>query len=228
MAMGRAMREMGTGYEAMVIKELIHQSNPDTPFVRLMRAISEDTAFPGVMKLRELIYNVLPYKDVRETWRVHVNVFESLNQIEVVHSKMEQSRDHVPGTYFHFRWQLSLFLKRPAMDLVDCRFGITDFSVEKTAAPEFRQLVTRHLKPLLLYPYKAAQIDSVSLSIPEAVHLLKKTIVKQLGATDKIAVDVGNGSQVSLEDLLLGFQQVLQSVPFCLPNLSLETMQEKI
>jgi len=80
-------------------------------FLNVLKTVNQEAIAPCVAKMRELIYEQFPYKDVKGSWRISIDITKS--SAIVHHRKKEQSHKE---NFFSFFWQLKIeypFLLNP-------------------------------------------------------------------------------------------------------------------
>jgi hypothetical protein len=93
----------------------------------VLRCIHQEIIFPVVMKLRQSVYELFPYKDVKGSWAIFVVLIEEkgmgkgvgngIREVRVFHTKKEQSHDPNPAAHFEFEWAMVLTLAPSFEDL---------------------------------------------------------------------------------------------------------------
>jgi len=125
--------------EIFVVPDLV-----DCPLVRFLKCIHQDMIFPAVYALRFLLYEKLPYKDVKGQWSVAVGIGKS--HCFVSHTKREQS--HSADNWFSFEWKLTIrfsgLVQNPVASLL-----VTDYDFNDTTSLECRRALPILLKPFL-------------------------------------------------------------------------------
>jgi len=86
------------------------------PLTNIIKCIQQEMIFPGFMKFRDAFYEFLPFKDIRGSYTVNIQVNDEV--IKITHSKREQSHDSSPQTYYEFSWILTFILDKKIIKLL--------------------------------------------------------------------------------------------------------------
>jgi hypothetical protein len=67
------------------IETFLKGVDENTRSARLLKLLAHNVVSPAVMKLRGLLYDKLPYKDVPSTYRIHITFTQYANPHKVFH-----------------------------------------------------------------------------------------------------------------------------------------------
>lgn len=109
----------------------------------VLRCIHQEIIFPVVMKIRQTVYEMFPYKDVKGSWNIYVVLVEDkqgggvgkgISDVHVFHTKKEQSHDPNPNAHFEFEWAMALTLS-PTFDSEPLPPGSTPSNTNTPSTP---------------------------------------------------------------------------------------------
>jgi len=115
--------------------------------VQILKCIHQELIFPAVSSLRNSIYTVLPYKDIKGEWRVAVDI--GVDSVKVTHRKWEQTQDYDAAAFFKFRWGLTLIFDRRMRTLLETSVFVLDFEFGPSTSEECKRVASAVLKPWL-------------------------------------------------------------------------------
>jgi hypothetical protein len=72
-----------------VLEFLLEVVGDDTKMVRILKGCTQSIIAPAVVRLKSIMVKQFPYKDVRNGWRIHINI--TPNQVVIIHRKWERS-----------------------------------------------------------------------------------------------------------------------------------------
>jgi len=107
----------------------------------VLKCLSSDMHHPALMKMRERLYETVPFKDVRKSWTVHLQLSRRV-PITIIHRKLEES----PNGDYYFEWILVITLKKDVSTIEKVDFRINDYGFNDSTTFETKQLVKNSLK----------------------------------------------------------------------------------
>jgi len=108
----------------------------------VIKCLSGDIHQPALLKMRETFYDILPFRDVRRSWLIKIQI-SSTGPITIIHRKLEES----PNQDFYFEWLLIITLGKGHRKIDGVDFRINDFGFSEFTSEETRKLVKTNLKP---------------------------------------------------------------------------------
>eukprot|EP01121_Diplochlamys_sp_Union-15-3_P018030 TRINITY_DN647_c0_g1_i3.p1 TRINITY_DN647_c0_g1~~TRINITY_DN647_c0_g1_i3.p1 ORF type:complete len:326 (+),score=37.31 TRINITY_DN647_c0_g1_i3:37-1014(+) len=115
----------------------------DCGTVRIIKCIQQEMISPGVKALRERIYSKFPYKDIKGTWEIYIEILATC--VILVHTKWEQSHDSSNESYFKFQWELRLVFGRP----FEATINIIDYEFHPGVPVEKQVRIKKLMSPFL-------------------------------------------------------------------------------
>jgi len=139
----------GSGDVAMQLRAFLLESGlPEEALsVQVLKCVHQEMLFPAVSALRNSIYTIFPYRDVRGEWRVHIEI--GADKITVAHKKWEQTHADDPRLFFKFRWCVSLVFDRRMRSLQGATVHVLDFSFGPETSDDQKHRLQALLKPWL-------------------------------------------------------------------------------
>jgi len=135
------------------------------PLTNIIKCIQQEMIFPGFMKFRDAFYEFLPFKDIRGSYTVSIQVNDE--NVKIIHSKREQSHDSSPQSYYEFSWILIIVLDRKNYQITDIEHKIIDYSFHDDTSKDVMNLVRKYLKPFISN-YTSVLRSTRSLSVYQA------------------------------------------------------------
>jgi len=115
----------GTGDPSLSLNEFIeHVVGVDSSVVKVLKACNQSILAPGVLKLKVAVGNQFPFKDVRGSWRIEIQI-ES-DKLSVTHLKRERSFEDESSEYFEFAWTLRIVYDRQLTRVLEVQLYIDD------------------------------------------------------------------------------------------------------
>mmetsp|Transcript_1789 Transcript_1789/g.1969 ORF Transcript_1789/g.1969 Transcript_1789/m.1969 type:complete len:607 (-) Transcript_1789:210-2030(-) len=129
------------------LRGVLARVDDDWNFLPILRCINQEIISPGVMELRKGIYGTFPYKDIKGSWRVLINVHSSY--VTVIHKKGERS--HEEGLFslswrfeIKFDWPKSRWSDNNGMPF-NAAVTITDYNIAEGTTEERSNEITQTL-----------------------------------------------------------------------------------
>ncbi|XP_049848734.1 uncharacterized protein LOC126316680 [Schistocerca gregaria] len=120
-------------------------------FFKLLGCLNQQSISPGVIRLRNSLYDKYPYKDVPGGWKVKILVQE--NGYSIVHEKSEQSYNQAPTHSFSLNWAFTIKFS-PYFSNVWAGFQVTGWNCGPDMSPELRKdfeaIVVQHTPPQIM------------------------------------------------------------------------------
>lgn len=138
-----------SGDVAASLRSFLLEANipEDALSIKVLKCVHQEMIFPAVSALRNSIYTVLPYKDIKGEWRVAVDI--GADRITVSHKKWEQTHEHDPLKYHKFRWCAALTFDRRMRSMQGVSLSVIDFEFGTCTTGEHKRIVLAALKPWL-------------------------------------------------------------------------------
>jgi len=136
--------DVAASFRSFLLESLI----PDEALsIQVLKCVHQEMIFPAVSALRNSIYTVLPYKDIKGEWRVAIDI--GVDHITVSHRKWEQTHEHDAVKYHKFRWCAALTFDRRMRSLNGVTLSVIDFEFGGATSEEHKRIVLAALKPWL-------------------------------------------------------------------------------
>jgi len=146
-----------------------------------------DIVYPAVMQFRNCFYDIIPFKDVKGTWKAEIHLKDD-NHVQVIHRKAEQAHDNNPSKYFYFEWKLVLLFDRlHFFDLCDAKLQITKYSFHEHTSDDTKRTVEQAFKRFLP-KNEVSTPKTISLSVSEALQCIASTL-RRSQTTGQLPVD---------------------------------------
>jgi len=127
-----------------------HRSVVRSRLSGVLRCWNQDVLRPAVMKIRSIIYPMFPYKDVKGSWNISIQLEKvqdeenyddeeedghqdhllSFDTILIHHTRCEQTHTNEFGKSFRFRWQCTFVFDRLMTALQNVRLTVLDLEFE--------------------------------------------------------------------------------------------------
>lgn len=72
-----------------VLEFLVEVVGDDKKMIRILKACTQSIIAPAVVRLKSVMVRQFPYKDVRNGWRINIDI--NTDQVVVIHRKWERS-----------------------------------------------------------------------------------------------------------------------------------------
>jgi len=122
------------------LKEILTK---ETKIGRVLKACHQKIVFPAFYSIKSAVYDEMPFKDLRGTWVMSVDV-RSGGGIFVNHRKRQRSKagNAEDAPEFSFEWQLSLQFDQDVNELKEVKVDILSLEVADWLDDEKRKAVT--------------------------------------------------------------------------------------
>jgi len=115
----------GSGDPSLSLNEFIeHVVGVDSNVVKVLKACNQSILAPGVLKLKVAVGNQFPFKDMRGSWRIEIQI--DSERVSVTHLKVERSFEDESTEYFEFAWTLRIVFDRQLTRVLEVQLYIDD------------------------------------------------------------------------------------------------------
>eukprot|EP01113_Clastostelium_recurvatum_P050613 TRINITY_DN9624_c0_g1_i1.p1 TRINITY_DN9624_c0_g1~~TRINITY_DN9624_c0_g1_i1.p1 ORF type:complete len:305 (-),score=45.53 TRINITY_DN9624_c0_g1_i1:45-938(-) len=118
----------------------------ESSVVGVLKACTQSTLAPAVLKLKFSIGTSFSFKDVRGSWYINIRFVEG-RHIQVIHTKSEVSFDDTEAGQFQFRWRLTITLDRTALTVTHADLHILDATISSRMPPSNLKEIRRLMQP---------------------------------------------------------------------------------
>jgi len=116
----------------------------DSAVVKVLKACNQSILAPGVLKLKFGVGNHFPFKDVRGSWHITVDVFP--DSVCVTHTKSEKSMDEQPSLYFEFNWTMKIEFDRDLTHVIGASLFIDGVEFGDGVQPRTKETILQVMK----------------------------------------------------------------------------------
>jgi len=114
--------------------------------IKLLKSCNQSIIAPAVIRLKGVVGNQFPFKDVHGGWRIFVGIDTKKDSITVLHSKWEQSFEE---DLFRFKWELKMVFDGMLEQLMSASLEITSVEFGHNLTQEDKEEIVDVMKPFL-------------------------------------------------------------------------------
>lgn len=119
----------------------------ESSVVKVLKACNQSILAPGILKLKFGVGNHYPFKDVRGSWHIVVDVFP--DSVCVTHTKYEKSMDDLPNMYFEFNWSMKIAFDRDLTHVTGSSLFIDGVQFGDGVPPKTREKIQHVMKKFI-------------------------------------------------------------------------------